>query len=236
MRSLDHGRRCVFDPGDYLTVAAKHSIRNILDRSLIVVQASARKLQSEFGSDIVSNPGYRQALIETAIVTNAALSAYSLQQEFIANALPGSRAAYGVYILETREIWAPCSGNIKGTGLAPAACDAAEFSDFGDAIVKSERIATYLNKECYCRRRNLFPSSTYRRRRFAAPRDSNPRYWSCPMWIRLAVLLTSATVTATAVSPVAAAHPITGGSAPAAPPMTMFCGVDRFSQAVYMTA
>ena len=26
-------------------------------------------------------------------------------------------------------------------------------------------------------------------------------------------------------SPVAAAHPITGGSAPAAPPMTMFCGV-----------
>ena len=27
------------------------------------------------------------------------------------------------------------------------------------------------------------------------------------------------------ISPVAAAQPITGGSAPAAPPMTMFCGV-----------
>ena len=131
-------------PDDYLTVAAKPSIRNILDRSLIVVQASARKLQSAFGSDIVKNPGYREALIETAIVTNAALSAYSIQQEFIANSLPGSRAAYGVYILETRELWAPRSGNIKGTGLAPAPCDAAEFSDFGDAIVKSERIASYL--------------------------------------------------------------------------------------------
>ena len=37
------------------------------------------------------------------------------------------------------------------------------------------------------------------------------------------------------ISPVAAAHPITGGSAPAAPPMTMFCGVARFSHAVYTT-
>jgi hypothetical protein len=33
-------------------------------------------------------------------------------------------------------------------------------------------------------------------------------------------------------SPVAAAQPITGGNAPAAPPMTMFCGVRRFSQIV----
>jgi hypothetical protein len=33
-------------------------------------------------------------------------------------------------------------------------------------------------------------------------------------------------------SPVAAAQPITGGRAPAAPPMTMFCGVQRFSHMV----
>ena len=35
-----------------------------------------------------------------------------------------------------------------------------------------------------------------------------------------------------ATSPVAAAQPISGGNAPAAPPMTMFCGVRRFSQTV----
>ena len=35
-----------------------------------------------------------------------------------------------------------------------------------------------------------------------------------------------------ATSPVAAAQPTIGGSAPAAPPMTMFCGVRRFSQIV----
>ena len=32
--------------------------------------------------------------------------------------------------------------------------------------------------------------------------------------------------------PVTAAQPITGGNAPAAPPMTMFCGVERFSHIV----
>ena len=32
--------------------------------------------------------------------------------------------------------------------------------------------------------------------------------------------------------PVAAAQPTSGGTAPAAPPITMFCEVDRFSQRV----
>jgi len=32
--------------------------------------------------------------------------------------------------------------------------------------------------------------------------------------------------------PVTAAHPTMGGKAPAAPPMTMFCGVLRFSHIV----
>ena len=35
--------------------------------------------------------------------------------------------------------------------------------------------------------------------------------------------------------PVAAAQATTGGRAPAAPPMTMFCGVERFSHIVYTT-
>ena len=33
--------------------------------------------------------------------------------------------------------------------------------------------------------------------------------------------------------PVAIVHPITGGKAPAAPPITMFCGVLLFNQIVY---
>ena len=132
------------NPGDYLAIAAQHSIRSILDRSLIVVQASANRLLSAFGPDVTRNPGYRQALIEASIVTNAALSAYSIQQEFISHDLPGLQAVYGVYVLETREVWAPRSGGIKGTGLASPPRDLAGFAAFGDAVVQSERIASYL--------------------------------------------------------------------------------------------
>jgi carbonic anhydrase len=132
------------NPGNYVTIAAKHSIRSILDRSLIVVQASANKLLSAFGPDVTNNPGYRQALIEASIVTNAALSAYSIQQEFIAHELPELRAAYGVYVLETREVWAPRWGNINGTGLAEAPRDLAGFAQLGDAVVQSERITSYI--------------------------------------------------------------------------------------------
>ena len=131
-------------PGNYLAIAAKHSIRSILDRSLIVVQASANKLLSAFGPGVTNNPGYRQALIEVSIVTNAALSAYSIQQEFIAHELPEVGATYGVYVLETREVWAPRFGNINGTGLAEAPRDLAGFAQLGDAVVQSERIASYI--------------------------------------------------------------------------------------------
>ena len=132
------------NPGDYLTIAAMHSIRNILDRSLIVVQASANRLLSAFGPGVTRKPGYRQALIEASIVTNAALSAYSIQQEFISHDLSGLQAVYGVYVLETREVWAPRPGGIKGTGLASPPRDLAGFAAFADAVVQSERIAAYL--------------------------------------------------------------------------------------------
>ena len=133
------------NPGDYVAIAAKHSIRSILDRSLIVVQASANKLVSAFGASVTRNPGYRQALIEASIVTNAALSAYSVQQEFITHDLPELQAVYGVYVLETREVWAPRSGDIKGIGLAPPPRDLAGFADLADAVVRSERIASYIS-------------------------------------------------------------------------------------------
>ena len=132
------------NPSDYLALATKHSLRSILDRSLLVVQASANKLHSVFGSDVASRPGYRKALIEASIVTNAALSAYSIQQEFVSTELPELQAVYGVYLLETREVWAPRLGNTGGIGLAAAPRDLAGFADLGNAVVQSDRIASYL--------------------------------------------------------------------------------------------
>jgi carbonic anhydrase len=132
------------DPSDYLSLATKHSLRNILDRLLVVIQTCARKLTTTFGPEIVHRPGYRQALIEASIVTNAALAAYSIQEGVRTNDAGELRAVYGVYLLETREVWAPRPGDTKTVGLAAAPHDLAGFVDLGAAIVRSERIARLL--------------------------------------------------------------------------------------------
>jgi carbonic anhydrase len=135
------------NPDSYLSLATKHSLRTILDRSLVVVHASAGKLLEVFGPDIAHHPGYRQALIETSIVTNAALAAYSIQQEIGTGDPAKLRVVYGVYLLETRDVWAPCVGKTKGMGLAAAPRDLPEFVALAGAIVQSERIASFVESQ-----------------------------------------------------------------------------------------
>ncbi|MGB8894925.1 MAG: carbonic anhydrase [Pseudolabrys sp.] len=139
------------DPAGYLPFATKHSLRDILDSLLVVVQASARKIQGTFGPDILHHPGYRKALIEVSIVTNAALAAYSIQQEFGTSDPAGLQAVYGVYLLETRQVWTPRVSEMKGIGLAAAPRDAAGFIEFGDAIMQSDRIASLIQTKKYSR-------------------------------------------------------------------------------------
>jgi carbonic anhydrase len=132
------------NPADYLPLATKHSLRNILDGLLVVVQASAKRIQEVFGSDVSQHPGYRKALIEASIVTNTALAAYSIQQEFGTNDPTGLQAVYGVYLLETRQVWAPRVNEMKGIGLAAAPRDPAGFRELGNAILQSDRIASLI--------------------------------------------------------------------------------------------
>jgi carbonic anhydrase len=132
-------------PGDYLSLATEHSLRSILDRLLLVVQTSATKLIGVFGADVVRRQGYRKALIETSIVTHAALAAYSIQNEF-GTSTSDLQTVFGVYLLETREVWVPRVGNVKGNGLAAAPRDLAAFVELGDAIVRSNRITSYISQ------------------------------------------------------------------------------------------
>ena len=135
------------NPSDYLPLATQHSLRNILDRLLAVVQACAQKLVATFGSDIAGSPGYRQALIEAATVTNAALAAYSIQQELRVDESADLQAVYGVYLIESREVWTPQIGAATGAGLSVAPHDPAGFLELGDAIVRSERIASLIRSK-----------------------------------------------------------------------------------------
>ena len=130
------------NPENYLLLTTMHSLRNILDGLLVVVQASAKKIQEAFGPDVSHHPGYRQALIEASIVTNSALAAYSLQQEFGASDPAGLQVVYGVYLLETRQVWAPHVSSAKGIGLTVAPRDPAGFIELANAILQSDRIVS----------------------------------------------------------------------------------------------
>jgi carbonic anhydrase len=131
-------------PTGYLSLVSKHTIRTLIDRLQVVVQAAARRLEAAFGADIVGHPGYREALIEASVVFNAALAAHTLQQEIGLEAADGVRTAYGVYLLEERTVWAPRHGSAEVTGLAAPPDGAEEFLEFSHAVVDSPRIARLL--------------------------------------------------------------------------------------------
>jgi carbonic anhydrase len=133
-------------PEAYLALAAKHSLRNILDRLLVVVHAAAKRLAALHGPAVARRGGYRDALIEASVVSNAALAAYTVQREIGTSAPNGGlRAAYGVYLLTARRVWAPRSDGGKAEGLAYPPADLAAFERFADAVVRSDRITSLLD-------------------------------------------------------------------------------------------
>ena len=89
-----------------------------------------------FGQDVTRNNGYREALIEASVVTNAALTAYTVQQEMHGRDPHDLRAVYGVYVLQSREVWAPPGNTGRTTGLAEPPKDPASFFGLVEAIVQ----------------------------------------------------------------------------------------------------
>ena len=99
-------------------IATNEQLRSIVDRHLIVVQASARALARAHGSNVADRPGYREALIEAAITTNAALASHTLQAELHGRGLQGLKAVYGVFLLDGLTVWTPVAGS-SGLGEPP---------------------------------------------------------------------------------------------------------------------
>jgi len=131
-------------PANYLDLATSHALRAIIDRLLVVVQAAAKGMADVLGPEVTQRPGYRRALIEVAILVNAALAAYTIQQELDPSNPDGLRAVYGVYLLDTRQIWAPRADSPKTGGLVNPPKDRAGFADLGRAVARSERITALL--------------------------------------------------------------------------------------------
>lgn len=132
------------EPAGYLPFATKHALRSVIDRLLVVVEASSKRLLTAFGPDIANHRNYRQALLDASIATNAALAAYSIEQEFSEIERQRLQSVYGVYLIESRQLWAPAPANAGELGLAPPPQGAIGFAEFGDAIIQSRRIQSLL--------------------------------------------------------------------------------------------
>ena len=96
---------------------------------------------------MTENSRYREALIEASIVTNAALTAYTLQQELHDVDAHDLRAVYGVYLLQSREIWTPTRSADGTTGLAEPPQNLASFAELGEAIAESDRIRSLITPQ-----------------------------------------------------------------------------------------
>jgi carbonic anhydrase len=131
-------------PDAYLAFAEQHALRSILDRLLVVIHAAAKRMGGVFGPEVAQRRHYREALIEAATVSNAALGAHTIQQAIETDDRSSLRAAYGVYLLAQRQVWAPRAGSADCAGLAYPPTDPAGFHAFADAVVRSPRIATIL--------------------------------------------------------------------------------------------
>jgi carbonic anhydrase len=134
------------DPAGYLSLASKYTVRSVVDRIHVVVHACAQRMEATFGQEIKSHPRYREALIETAVVTNAALAAHTLQREITAIGESDVRVVYGVYLLTERSVWAPRCGSTEVSGLDSPPTSAEDFTEFSNALLSSSRISSLLAK------------------------------------------------------------------------------------------
>jgi carbonic anhydrase len=95
-------------PSRYLEIATDHSIRSIADQILVAVRVAAIEIELLHGHEILSQPNSRAALLEAAVVLNAAWTAYCLRKEFYEE-FPELGVVYGAYDLVTRRVRLPLS-------------------------------------------------------------------------------------------------------------------------------
>lgn len=135
-------------PAQYLAVASSHPLRSIVDRLIVIVRGASRALEQSWGDDVSRRPGYRRALIETTVVFNAALSAFTLRRELLANGgrEAGPIAVFGVYDLTSRRVHVPGYDRAEAC-LAdpPNGCD--DLAALGSRIAGSNYVRGLLNRD-----------------------------------------------------------------------------------------
>jgi len=129
-------------PLSFWSKSRSTNLRSILQRIFVAVREAANGINQVWGPDAPTMPGYREALIETAVCVNSAQAAYDLHVEVEKAGKWEIEVLYGVYNLFTHQVsMPPCPGAKVGgeeTNLAHAPTNPREFNAL--AVLMAERL------------------------------------------------------------------------------------------------
>lgn len=127
-------------PAGYLSIATNFPLQTIVSSLMAPVRGAAFALTGVYGEDIANRPGYRQALIETTVMLNAALSASVLAHNFHESLGDRLQVSFGIYDLRQRTVGLPGDDGAWQAGLHAPPITQREFEDFGRVVAQSDLV------------------------------------------------------------------------------------------------
>jgi carbonic anhydrase len=91
-------------PKNYAEIAFTHALRSLVDRIQTAVRGAANALKRVGGTSVAGTPDYRDALIETAVYLNAAITAYDVRREIRKPSASDTRVVYSVFDLVDQRV------------------------------------------------------------------------------------------------------------------------------------
>ncbi len=136
-------------PATYLGVAANLPLQAIVSPLMAPVRGAADALRRAIGDDVVTRPGYRDALVDLTATFHAALQAAVLCRAFHSQLGDRLGAVYGVYNLASRRVGRPAAaadGDDWQPGLFAPPDDAAGFAALALELAGSRYIGAVLGQ------------------------------------------------------------------------------------------
>jgi carbonic anhydrase len=119
-------------PKNYAEIAFTHALRSLVDRIQTAVRGAANALERVGGPSVAHSPEYRDALIETAVYLNAAVTAYDVQREIRIPSASDTRVVYSVFDLVAQRVQAHPAKDASIFAPVPSGPD--DFNDLGTEI------------------------------------------------------------------------------------------------------
>lgn len=134
------------EPDKYVGLSANLPLRGIVDAVMAAVRGADIAMRARHGEVVVAAPGYQEALIDSAVVFNAAVAGHALRRIFSSRLGDELGVVFGVYDLASRRVGLPATDPTVGhwvPGLSSPPAEEAMIG-FAETIVDSDYIATLL--------------------------------------------------------------------------------------------